>query len=158
MAGPDARAANDRARWLALGLALLMGAYALGTLALALDARVARFFLARFHLRSESFALWALSAPSPWMYGFENRVLVSATPQTTSSLLAPTAPDRWVTLNHQPARVFTFAPLRFLFAQPGMKYVYLRSRYRDVALETGYEVHSRGLTSPMLVRRADPSP
>jgi hypothetical protein len=128
-----------------LGLVLvgMIAGYAALTLALALSPQVAHAMLARFHLRTPSFVGWALTAPQPWMYNFDNRFLVADRPLTAAELAAPPRPLRWEQANHQPARSFSFADGRSRFlARAGEHYFYLDSRYRDARVTTLYVVRT----------------
>jgi hypothetical protein len=133
------RSARRERDWLALAFAALVAAHALCVVAIAASPAAARFFMRRFHLRSESFAAWALTAATPWMYNFENRVLVGGAPLSPAQLLS--SASAWQRVNHQPARVITFADGRARFlARPGAHYFYLETRYRDQVVRTAYVV------------------
>ena len=134
----DTRRAHDRA---SVVLAAVMVLYALVPLSLLAAPQLALPLMARFHLRTESFAAWALLQPSPWMYNFENYYLVSDEPLTRDELEAPSTGLRWQAINHQNARVITFADMRAkLLQSSGKRYYYLSSRYREYHLLTAYRV------------------
>jgi hypothetical protein len=119
-------------------LLVLIALHVLGALALGVSPTAARWFMRRFQLHTESFPAWALYAAGPWMYNFENEVLVSPAPLSAAALASPPPPLAWWYINHQPARVITFGDHRpALFRMPGEHYVYLRSRYRQAEVLTG---------------------
>lgn len=119
-----------------LGIAL--ASYALFPIALLISDDAAHASMARFHLRPQSFLGWLVAQPSPWMYNFENRFLVSERPLSASELES----SPWQAANHQPARAFTFADGRARFLEaPGDRYFYLESRYRDQRLRSAYRAH-----------------
>lgn len=133
----SARRERDR---LALALAVLIAIHAACVAAIGLSPQAAAFFMRRFHLRSESFAAWAATAATPWMYNFENRALHSEAPLSADQLAARPETD-WLRENHQPARTFTFADGRARFlARPGPHYFYLETRYRDQVVRSAYAV------------------
>lgn len=137
---PRAPRARSQVDPLAYGLFALCLFYAAYTLAIALSPRVAIFAMARAQLADDDFVRWAVFAPAPFMYNFENRVLVSPAPLATRELEARPAAD-WLFLNHYPARALTYFDLRSrLFARPSRSYVYLESRYREQRLVTSYRV------------------
>lgn len=134
----DARRARDHA---GVVLAALMALYCLVPLSLLAAPQLALPLMARFHLRSESFATWALLQPSPWMYNFENYYLASEHSLTRNELENPPAGLRWQAINHQNARVITFADMRARLTQSsGQRYYYLSSRYRGYHVLTAYRV------------------
>lgn len=129
---------------LAYGLFALCLSYAAYTLAIALSPRIATFAMQRHQLADDHFVRWAVFAPAPFMYNFENRVLVSREPVAVSELERRPAKD-WMVLNHYPARALTYFDLRQrLFARPSRSYVYLESRYREQRVVTGYRVVYEG--------------
>jgi hypothetical protein len=142
--GADATAARMPPRrpadWFAcclFGLCLFYGAY---TLSIALSPRVAAFAMRRFQLADDDFLFWAVFAPAPFMYNFDNRVTVSQRPLSRAELV-DAGPAQWLVLNHYPARVLTYFDLRRrAFARPSTSYVYLESRYREQRVVTGYRV------------------
>ncbi|MEY4510568.1 MAG: hypothetical protein RLZZ450_2690 [Pseudomonadota bacterium] len=94
----------------------------------------------RSQLADDHFVRWAIFAPAPFMYNFENRVAVSARP-LSSAELEGRATTEWLVLNHYPARALTYFELRRrLFARPSRSYVYLESRYREQRVVTRYHV------------------
>jgi len=122
------------------GLRALVSVYAIATLLVAIDPEMARLQLGRFHLRTQSFALWALLAPSPWMYAFENRARLSPRPLTARELDDADSASGWIALNHQTARIMTFAEMRRTYPAPSTTYVYLAGRYRKETMQTAYVV------------------
>jgi len=138
-------------------LCALLLVYALVPLAVAVDPRVARLFMERFHLRTESFALWALTQPVPWMYNFESRALITPRPLSEEELAAPEG-MRWYAVNHQPTSVMTFVENRAAAYPAGTSLVYLETRYRDQQIRSLYmlTVASPGSDEPWRMERVDP--
>lgn len=133
------RALRDAGDRTGLALLIALACYALVPVALALCPSLSLELMARFHLRTPSFASWLAAQPAPWMYNFENRYLVSDRPLIEAELDQPPLGMRWHAANHQPARAFTFADGRARFlAEPGERYFYLESRYRGYRLRTAY--------------------
>jgi hypothetical protein len=128
-----------------MGLVGAMLAYYVAVATLGCLPWTAAFWMGRFQLQTESFALWALAQPAPWMYNFENSTLVSDRVLTRAELLHPPQGLRWRAINHQSARVFTFAEGRAKhLREPGERYFYLRARYRGVERVSGYRIRVTG--------------
>ncbi len=126
-------------------LCALILAYALSSVVCALDPNTARFFMGRFHLRTQSFAAWALFQPGPWMYNFDNRYWASRRPLSRAELDDPPPDVLMRQVNHQSARAFTFADNRpRLLRDAGLHYFYLESRYRSATVLTAYVVDVEG--------------
>src|SRR4051812_13991919 len=96
--------------WLGFALVALIALQVFVVAGIAVSPQVARWCMGRFHLRPASFGAWASFQLSPWMYNFENQVLVSERPLRRQELAATGAPFWFI--NHQSARVFTFADHR----------------------------------------------
>ena len=128
---------------------------------LPLNQTVQKTFLARFHLASSSFPIWAMQQPIPSMYNFENRVWISPVPITQSELnqafskgnnsnprigLPATHLTNLKTIeteqiNHFPTRAFTFGKTRWILKQQSEpRYYYLSSRYRDVEHNSAFRL------------------
>lgn len=90
----------------------------------------------RFHLRSSSFASWAIQQPIPPMYNFANRVQVDEMPPgMVDPVLNMENESRYI--NHFPARVFTFANRRYLHLVAGSdRWLTIESSYRGQKLES----------------------
>ena len=141
------RQSRDR---FAATIALLMCGYGLLMLSIAVLPGTSAWWMRRFHLRSDSFVLWAITQPAPWMYNFENHVLVSERPLSAPELDRPPTPLAWVAVNHQSAHEITFTTRRAKHLRdPGDKYFYLKSRYRDVRVRSAYRVVVLDEVSPM---------
>jgi hypothetical protein len=151
------RSARRERDWLGLCFAGLIVVHGLCVAAIGVSPAAAGFFMRRFHLQSESFTAWALTAATPWMYNFENRVRISDAPLSAAQLAS--SAGAWRRVNHQPARVITFADGRARFlARPGAHYFYLETRYRDQVVLTAYvvEVPRPGSTpQPSRMRRIE---
>lgn len=111
---------------------------------------IASATLHRFHLRSGSFATWAIQFPIPSMYNFGNRFQVSTIPPgMVDSLLempldgsSPTIAPEPRYINHFPARVVTFADLRYRYLSDGKdRWITITSTYRGERLET--KIHAK---------------
>jgi hypothetical protein len=97
--------------------------------------------LRRFHLASPNFAGWAMMAPIPSMYNFENRI------QFTNEMVGDDEfnieHESWFKfyLNHFPARAMTFgdfAPTCFKTVRHGT--FEMSSRYQTTELVTRWEI------------------
>ncbi|KAA5544488.1 hypothetical protein FYK55_09160 [Roseiconus nitratireducens] len=97
---------------------------------------VAQATMKRFHLRSRSFAAWALQAPIPAMYNFANQYEVRELPEDLIvSFLEPESNRRYI--NHFPLRVLTFADGRYRHLRPGKdRWVTVWTRYRGQQIKT----------------------
>ena len=114
--------------------------------------------LKRFHLGSDSFALWAAHQTVPSMYNFENRV------QFTNELLddAPfdANDETYVrqTLNHFPARYITFGGLLpSCFSQRREGTFEMSSTFGDTELVTRWEIDQHPEPPDAPVNNAAPS-
>ena len=75
------------------------------------------------------------------MYNFDNRYWVSRRALSRAELDAPPPDVIAQQVNHQSARVITFADARqSVLREPGLHYFYLQSRYRDASVLTEYLV------------------
>jgi hypothetical protein len=136
-------------------LLIVIVAVAIWIAALPLSSTVQESYLRRFHLASPNFAVWAIQQPVPAMYNFENRVWASPMPATFDELYAmqPDPTDSQSTnaveqvekietdsVNHFPTRAFTFGDSRSFLKQNPSWYFYLRSRYRDLEIRSGFQI------------------
>jgi hypothetical protein len=118
--------------------------------ALLVSPYIQRLIMAKFHWRARSFTAWSLLQFIPSMYSFSNEIVVTQTPITPPLELAsfqqPSA-RFYRRVNHFPLRMITFSPqVREFFAESRQDYyVYLRSHYRGVVLNTVYQMESNGL-------------
>ncbi len=122
---------------------------------------VQKTFLARFHLDSASFSIWAMQQPIPSMYNFENRVWISSKPitqsdlhqtisnhknsipqiETPATLLTDLKNTETEQINHFPTRAFTFGKTRWILKQQAeTRYYYLSSRYRNIEHRSAYRL------------------
>jgi len=96
---------------------------------------VASVSMHRFHLRSRSFATWAIQFPIPTMYNFANRYEVREIPQGLIDPIADETEKRYV--NHFPARVLTFFNTRYRYLHDGKdRWVTIDTTYRGQTVET----------------------
>ncbi len=103
---------------------------------------VQRSTINRFHLQTDSFALWAIQQPIPSMYNFHNRY------EVRPSLRPGPSPDdtdaQRGTLNHFPLRLFTFGDNREIFLRkPVARTIDLTTTYRDTILHTHWTATPR---------------
>ena len=122
---------------------------------------IARATMNRFHLRTESFALWAAQQPIPAMYNFANRYEVRQWPAGLTESLhldqatsLGTVESRYI--NHFPMRTMTFANTRYRFLKAGEdRWLTITSTYRGQELETRYHVKPNGSGGYELIRLRD---
>ncbi|MCP4890083.1 MAG: hypothetical protein GY904_26200 [Planctomycetaceae bacterium] len=99
---------------------------------------IASATLHRFHLRTPSFAAWAMQFPIPAMYNFANRYKVEAD-QVSLGSSPETVPLDGRMVNHFPARIFTFADGRYLHLRHGEdRWLTIESSYRGQGLRTRF--------------------
>lgn len=100
---------------------------------------VAIHTLQRFHLRTNSFAAWALQFPIPSMYNFANEYQIDDYPSGLVTLVFEEETPRF--LNHFPARCFTFADARGQQLREGHhKWVTLETSYRGQKLVSKFHL------------------
>ena len=115
-------------------------------LVLPFSATLQRLMIARFHLRSQSFVLWAALQFSPSMYNFENEIWIGPGPLSRAMLRGqealPSGTDHyWV--NHFPLHDVSFDPrYRKILYERGQSFVYVRSRYGGTEMVSAYQVSS----------------
>lgn len=98
---------------------------------------VAAASLHRFHLKSRSFAVWAIQFPIPTMYNFANRYEVRRVPAGLIDPILEENTKRY--LNHFPARVLTFFNTRHRHLNEGTdRWVTIESTYRGQTVETRF--------------------
>ncbi len=129
------------------GFAMIVALIAVVTIWLLLTPLVSSVALAsmhRFHLRSRSFAVWAVQFPIPTMYNFANRYEVREVPW---GLIDPIADQsKWRYLNHFPARVVTFVDTRYRYLHAGTdRWFAIDTSYRGQRIET--RMHAEPLTN-----------
>lgn len=101
---------------------------------------IARVTMKRFHLSTDSFAVWAVQAPVPAMYNFSNRYEIRDLPEGLITPVLDSTRPRYI--NHYPTRILTFANGRYSLLNPGQdRWVTLWSSYRGQQLET--RVHAK---------------
>lgn len=101
---------------------------------------IARVTLKRFHLSSDSFAIWAAQAPIPSMYNFGNQYQIRDLPEGLFTPVLDSRRPRYI--NHFPTRTLTFANGRFALLSPGQdRWLTFWSSYRGQRLET--KVHAK---------------
>lgn len=113
----------------------------------------------RFHLRTGSFAGWALQQPVPPMYNLENRYWFARRPLSAEELTdSPPADVESMVVNHYPVRVATFADTRLrLFGTAPEGWLYVRSVYQQMELTSGFHV-SRAGDGELRLRRLEDLP
>ncbi len=96
----------------------------------------------RFHLRTGSFALWAIQQPIPSMYNFANRYEVRDLPPGLLDPIIDTTEKRYI--NHFPTRILTFANTRYRFLVDGKDHwITVDTSYRGQTLETRFHAKPR---------------
>ncbi|MDM4016363.1 hypothetical protein [Roseiconus lacunae] len=94
---------------------------------------IARMTMRRFHLTTDSFALWAIQAPVPAMYNFGNQYEISDLPDGLITPVLDSTRPRYI--NHFPTRLLTFANGRYSLCHEGRHcYLTVRSSYRGQTL------------------------
>ena len=97
--------------------------------------QVAAASMHRFHLRSRSFAVWAIQFPIPTMYNFANRFEVREIPLGLIDPIADETEKRYI--NHFPSRVLTFFNTRQRYLGDGKdRWVTIDTTYRGQTIET----------------------
>lgn len=101
---------------------------------------IARMSLRRFHLSTESFAVWAAQAPIPSMYNFGNQYEIRDLPEGLITPVLDSTRPRYI--NHYPTRILTFANGRYALLRKGQdRWTTFWSSYRGQRLET--KVHAK---------------
>ena len=96
---------------------------------------IARVTLKRFHLQTDSFALWAVQSPIPAMYNFGNQYEIRDLPDGLITPVLDSSRPRFI--NHFPTRVLTFANGRYSLLHPGQdRWLTFWSSYRGQTLKT----------------------
>ncbi len=101
---------------------------------------IAKSTLRRFHLRTESFGVWAIQQPIPSMYNFANRYEVRRVPPDfeAAGFFQPIIEEdhrRYV--NHFPTRIFTFANTRGYYLNFNEdRWLHIDSTYRGQTIQT----------------------
>ncbi len=125
-----------------LALLGLLAAVDLALCALLVSPAVQRSFMAKFHLRSGSYALWALQQLVPNMYSFDNE-----------AVLGPPF-DLRRKVNHYPTQLVTNPWNRPAFLPyAGPIALAARSRYRGQQTTTLYAVEVRPRERTLALRR-----
>lgn len=100
---------------------------------------IAQCTMHRFHLRTGSFAAWAVQQPIPPMYSFANTTEVCD--QLPDHTLSSRGVDHRGMINHFPTRVFTWASGRATHLRDGAsKWFVLRSAYRGHGVDSVYRL------------------
>lgn len=97
----------------------------------------------RFHLRSGSFASWAIQQPIPSMYNFANRFEMREIPAGFLDPIFETDQKRYI--NHFPTRVLTFANTRYHYLHQGRdQWLTIDTSYRGQSIESVYHAKPIG--------------
>lgn len=113
---------------------------------------VASATMHRFHLASDSFAIWAIQFPIPAMYNFSNRVTVHGD-QATDPV------DIWdrAYINHFPAKICVVGGARYHLLRSGEdRWYVLESTYRGQTLRSNLHARPIGDGRFQLERLPDP--
>ena len=145
--------------FLGLGGLILILAVGVWTLSVIFSPAMRDMALKRFHLGSDSYALWAAHQTVPSMYNFENRV------KFTNKLLgdAPFDPndDTYIeqTMNHFPARFITFGDrLAPCFLEQPHGTFEMSSTFGDTELVTRWEIQQQSQSPDTPATNAVPTP
>ena len=111
---------------------------------------VAKQSLHRFHLRTQSFAVWAAQFPIPSMYNFANQYKVDEFPPGFVMMILD---ENWRYANHFPTRVITFFAGRYDFLSSQQdRWFTLRSSYRGQVLESKFHLEAQTEGGYKLIR------
>ncbi|MEL7497494.1 MAG: hypothetical protein AAFN77_07780 [Planctomycetota bacterium] len=135
---------------------------ALWCVALPISQTVQHAYLNRFHLKTEGYFAWAAQQLSPAMYNLENTYVFSEVPltqdqrneverryfdrregrQDSPGALEFQADSKVMVdmINHFPTRTMTFAHSRGFLTKHRSGTFYFRSRYRDLELESIFQI------------------
>jgi hypothetical protein len=117
----------------------LVGIVALWLVLTPIVPAVASTTMHRFHLASDSFAVWAMQFPIPAMYNFANRARVEPLGSEPNQDL-----QDWRYINHFPARVMTFADGRYAHLGQGRDQRFrFESTYRSQTVHSVMEARRR---------------
>ncbi len=95
----------------------------------------------RFHLRGDSFVLWAIQCPIPAMYNFANQAMVSEQP--IDDFVADQTGNEPRFVNHFPARRITFADARARELRDGRdRWLTIQTTYRGQTIRSAFHVRS----------------
>lgn len=139
-----------------IGIIALVIGVAIWLLLMPLVPAIASVTLHRFHLRTDSFAGWAIQAPIPSMYNFANRFEVrDFPPGMVDPIFFEGAEKRYI--NHFPVRRLTFADARYYLLRQGQdRWLTVDSTYRGQTLESRFHARHIGEGRFELIRLADP--
>ncbi|MCC9599670.1 hypothetical protein LOC67_03780 [Stieleria sp. JC731] len=131
----EANAKPKRPDYLFIAILGLASAVSVWLLLMPFYPAIARTTMRRFHLNTDSFALWAIQAPVPAMYNFGNQYEISDLPEGLITPVLDTTRPRYI--NHFPTRLLTFANGRYSLLHEGRHcYLTIRSSYRGQTLES----------------------
>ena len=116
----------------------LLIAVAVWLLLMPIVGSVAETTMRRFHLRTSSFASWAVQFPIPSMYNFSNRYQFDHYPPgLVDPLFHEPVEKRYI--NHFPVRCVTFADGRYLELRAGKdRWITVDSSYRGKQIESRF--------------------
>jgi hypothetical protein len=144
---------------LAVALLSLLAIYGALALATPVAPPLQRAIIAAHHFQPRSGIEWFALQPLPKMYGFAHTAWIGPyalfDPARPSALSEGSYQRQRFWVNHYPARRARFDGSRGdTFADPSTRaFIYLRSRYRNTELSTGYQVHSEG--GKLVMRRIE---
>lgn len=132
-------AVTERPDWTFRLLVAALFTVACWLLAMPFVPTIARCTMQRFHLQTDSFAMWAIQQPIPPMYSFANTTEVWNGPPNQGQ--APAGKLDSQTVNHFPTRMFSFADGRARFLRDSSsKWFVLRSAYRGRSVSSVYRL------------------
>lgn len=138
--------------WFSLVLLAVVVAISCFSISILFSRATREIAIRRFHVATPGFAQWAVSAPVPSMYNFENRIWFTNELSEDQPLERD---EKWFTcpVNHFPARCMTFgefAPTWFAGRREGT--FEMSTRFRETELVSRWQVNEN-TDGEMLVRR-----
>ncbi len=133
--------AEPKPDWFFRTLVGVLFAASVWLLAMPFVPAIASCTMHRFHLKTGSYALWAIQQPIPPMYSFANTTEVRNLPPAAAKDEASTGRIAGRLINHFPTREFTFANgrVRYLLDRSSRWFVF-KSTYRGQTLNSVYRL------------------
>ena len=96
----------------------------------------------RFHLRGDSFWVWAIQFPIPTMYNFANRYQISEVPPDLVDPILTDSETRYI--NHFPTRVVTFFNTRYRYLNQGTdRWLTIETTYRGQRIKSRFHARAK---------------
>ncbi len=137
-----------------IAIVVLVATITLWLLMTPISRSIAAASMHRFHLRSHSFAVWAVQFPIPTMYNFANRYEVRELPWGLIDPIADETERRYI--NHFPSRIVTFVDNRYRHLHDGRDRWYaIETTYRGQRIETRMHAEPKPDGNGFVLRRLD---